>query len=122
LIGGAGADHLGGNSGGDLLIAGATAFDSDLAALDAIMAEGGSSRSYAGRVANLSGTGHGPRANSDVFLLASGPNATVFDDGAVDQLQGASGRDWYFANLSGSVTDVITGLHDGEIVEDLGKP
>ena len=105
----------------DLLIAGTTAFDGDLAALDAIMAEWTSARSYAERVANLSGTGNGPRANGDVFLMASGPGATVFDDGAVNWLQGASGMDWYFAKRSGSVTDIITGLRDSEIVEDLGS-
>jgi sugar lactone lactonase YvrE len=120
LIGGLGADQLVGNSGDDLLIAGTTAFDSDLAALDAIMAEWTSARSYADRVANLSGTGSGPRANGDVFLLASGPGATVFDDGAVDQLQGAAGTDWYFANLSGGVTDVINGLGTSGLVEELG--
>ena len=27
---------------------------------------------------------------------------------------------WYFAKQSGSVLDVLTGLHDGEIVGDLG--
>ena len=45
----------------------------------------------------------------------------MFDDDASDVLQGASGSDWFFANLSGGVAlDVITGLHDSEIVEDLG--
>jgi Ca2+-binding RTX toxin-like protein len=121
LIGGLGSDQLVGNSGGDLLIAGTTAFDSDLAALNAILAEWTSARSYADRVANLSGTGSGPRANGDVFLIASGTGATVFDDGAVNQLQGASGMNWYFAKRSGSLTDVITGLHDGEVVENLGS-
>ena len=27
---------------------------------------------------------------------------------------------WYFAKQSGTVKDLITGLHDGEIVEALG--
>src|SRR5262249_45165041 len=79
LIGGAGAAQLTGNSGDDILIAGTTAFDHNQAALAAVMAEWTSARSYADRVANLSGTGSGPRNNDNVFLIASGPNATVFD-------------------------------------------
>src|SRR5205823_15095646 len=121
LIGGLGADQLVGNSGDDLLIAGTTAFDDNLAALDAIMAEWTSARSYAERVANLSGTGSGSRNNGETFLTVGGPTATVFDDGAVNQLQGASGMNWYFANMSGSVKDIIRGLNDWEIVEDLGS-
>ena len=121
LIGGLGADQLVGNSGDDLLIAGATAFDDSLEALDAILAEWTSARRYADRVANLSGTGNGPRANGDVFLKASGPDATVFDDGAVNWLQGASGMNWYFAKRSGGVRDIINGLGDSEVVEDLGS-
>jgi hypothetical protein len=122
LIGGSGAAQLIGNSGDDIMIAGTTAFDHNQAALDAIMAEWGSSRTYADRVANLSGTGSGPRANGDVYLLASGPGATVFANGKVNRLQGGSGTNWYFAKRSGSLTDDLTGLHDGEIVEDLGQP
>src|SRR5262249_21367159 len=122
LIGGLGADQLVGNSDDDLLIAGTTAFDGNLAALDAVLAEWASARSYADRVANLSGTGSGPRANGDVFLKASGPDATVFDDGAVDQLQGASGMNWYFAKRSGLVTDLLPGLGASELVEDLTVP
>src|SRR5262249_36933679 len=100
MIGGLGADQFAGNNGSDMLVAGPTAFDSNLAALDAVLAEWTSARSYAERVANLSGTGSGPRANGDVFLKASGAGATVFDDAAVDQLQGASGMNWYFAKRS----------------------
>jgi hypothetical protein len=81
------------------------------------MAEWTSARSYADRVANLSGTGSGPRANGGYFLIASGPNTTVFDNGVSDVLQGGSGMDWFFANLG---RDKIHGLHQGEIVEDLG--
>ena len=71
-------------------------------------------------LADLSGTGSGPPANGDVFPLASGPGVTVFDNGAVNVLHGGSGTNWYFAKLSGVVTDIITGRHDSEIVEDLG--
>jgi hypothetical protein len=35
-------------------------------------------------------------------------------------LNGASGSDWFFAHLSGGVTDIINGLDGSEIVEELG--
>jgi 6-phosphogluconolactonase (cycloisomerase 2 family)/PKD repeat protein len=119
LIGGFGSDTLNGNDGYDLLIAGTTAFDDDTAALEAIMAEWTSARDHARRVANLKGTGGGPRANGNCFLKASGPNATVFDDGAVDVLTGSGGRDWFFANLSGDFLDQVTDLDGSELVEEL---
>jgi hypothetical protein len=120
LIGGSGADAVIAGSGDDLLIAGRTAYDANDAALAASMAEWSSGRSYASRVANLSGTGSGPRNNGNDFLVASGPNATVFDDNSVDVLNGGSGMDWFFANRSGGVApDIIKGLGSGEIVEEL---
>jgi hypothetical protein len=120
LIGGSGPAHLVGNSGDDILIAGTTAFDHNDAALAAIMAEWTSARSYADRVANLSGTGSGPRENGNVFLIASGPNATVFDNGAIDVLDGGSGMDWFFADQSGGVAqDFVNGRRGSEIVDEL---
>jgi hypothetical protein len=119
LIGGLGADTLIGNADDDLLIAGTTAFDSHDVALGAVMAEWTSARDYATRVANLKGTGSGPRANGNNFLKASGPEVTVFDDGAVDVLTGSGGDDWYFANLVGGVLDQVKGLGGSEFVEEL---
>ena len=106
LIGGSGADTLGAGFGDDLLIAGTTAYDANDVALAAIMAEWTSGRDYATRGANLTGTGSGPRNNGNYLLIASGLNATVFDDGAIDVLQGGSGMDWFFASLS---QDIIHG-------------
>ena len=60
MIGSAGADSLVGDNGDDILIAGYTTFDADRAALEAIMAEWGSSHTYAQRVANLTGLGVNP--------------------------------------------------------------
>jgi Ca2+-binding RTX toxin-like protein len=116
LIGGSGAATLNAGSGDDLLIAGTTAFDNNEVALAAIMAEWASGRDYATRIANLSGTGTGPRNNGDYFLIAGGPNATVFDNGAVDVLSGGSGMDWFFANVA---QDIIHGRRDSEIVVGL---
>jgi Ca2+-binding RTX toxin-like protein len=121
LIGGLGADRLFGDAAGDLLIAGTTAFDGNPAALAAILAEWTEARVNADRMANLKGTGSGPRANGNYFLQASDSGATVFDDVAVDVLTGAAGIDWYFANLSGGVElDIIAHLGGREPVEELG--
>jgi Ca2+-binding RTX toxin-like protein len=100
LIGGDGKDELEGGGGDDLLIAGFTTFDSNAKALDAIMAEWTSSHNYLTRIANLTGNGAGPRANDAYFLLAAGPLATVFDDADRDDLEGGSGRDWFFGRKS----------------------
>jgi Ca2+-binding RTX toxin-like protein len=99
--------------GDDLLIAGYTAFDTNTAALRAILAEWTShrDRDYATRIANLSG----PRANGHFFLNVDGPQTTVFDDADEDKLTGGSGRDWFFANRSGNNNkDKITDLFSDE--------
>jgi fibronectin-binding autotransporter adhesin len=122
LIGGFGADRLIGNGSDDLLIAGFTSFDESEAALTAIMNEWTSSRSYTERVANLQGCGSGSawanRLNGNVYLQVDGANATVQDDGAKDKLTGSSGRDWFFANLSGGLRDTLTDAAGNEITKD----
>jgi Ca2+-binding RTX toxin-like protein len=116
LIGGAGADRLFGNKGDDLLIAAFTDYDAIDSALMALMAEWTSARSYESRIAHLSGDASNPefaqRLNGDVFLNAE----TVHDDGTTDQLTGAAGRDWFFANSS---QDKITDLRAGEVDRSL---
>jgi extracellular elastinolytic metalloproteinase len=108
LIGGFGADRMDGGGGDDLLVGGSTAHDDNLQALFSLMAEWNSTRDYATRVANLRGTGSGPRANGNYFLDL----ATVFDDGAVDRLTGAGGFDWFFPGLN----DVLVDRQSGELV------
>ena len=120
LIGGLGKDRLVGNDGDDLLIGGTTAYDGNYAALNEMMAEWNSSRNYATRVANLSGTGSGSRANGSVFLKTSGMNQSVFDDLAADKLTGSAGTDWFFANLvHGGVLDIITDKKTNEFAIDV---
>jgi Ca2+-binding RTX toxin-like protein len=113
LIGGDGADRLVGNGGDDILIGGRTDFDDNQAALYALMAEWTSPRSYADRVANLRGSGSGPRLNGNDFLQSTGSGATVFDDGFADQLTGAAGSDWFFIGLGDTITDQHTGEQTG---------
>jgi hypothetical protein len=83
-----------------------------------------SSRSYASRVANLRNDTDNPAfgggVNGTIFLLASGPERTVFDDAEADELTGSAGRDWFFANLDGGVLDRITDWHNDEFGDNLG--
>jgi hypothetical protein len=122
LIGGRGADRIVGNADDDILIAGATSYDdysqANAAALCAIMDEWTSTRDFATRRANISGTGAGTRANGNYFLTTSGPNPTVFDDASADILTGSSAEehDWFFFN---STTDRATDLKDAAFADDL---
>jgi Ca2+-binding RTX toxin-like protein len=126
IIGGRDSDRIVGQGGDDLLIAGLTAFDGDLTALQAIADEWNSADSYANRVAHLRGTLAGG-LNGTVFLkgddeLGGVGSHTVFDDGAVDRLTGASGMDWFLTNTvadSSALRDIITDHRGGELVIDI---
>ncbi|MCI0456007.1 MAG: hypothetical protein L0Z62_03385 [Gemmataceae bacterium] len=113
LIGGDAVDVLLGGAGEDILIGGTTAFDMDLAALQAIRAEWTSGRSYAARIDNLRGVANvGPRLNGPA-VLTTGPTGTVQDDGDVDTLTGGAGMDWFFARvlpaLPADLIDAVAG-------------
>jgi Ca2+-binding RTX toxin-like protein len=97
LIGGAAADRLAGGGSGDLQIAGTTAYDDNDTALQSILAEWTSSRSYDKRVANLR-SGAGPLLSPTGIRLKKG--TTVLDDAAVDTLHGGAGLDWYLFDLA----------------------
>lgn len=105
MVGGRGADRLDGRQDEDILIGGLTAFDDHRAALEAILAEWTSARPRAERVANLSGTGSGPRSNGDFCLKTDDPDQTVFDDGEEDRLKGSPAIDWFFAGLGDVLQD-----------------
>ena len=110
LIGGRGADTLVGNDGDDILISGFSDYSASPAALDAVLAEWGrTDADYLTRSQHLSGS------------LAGGLNGstsltplTVRDDGAVDQLTGSAGLDWFFWG-GGSFPDRTTDWSGGEI-------
>jgi len=96
LFGHSGSDSLNGGSGGDLLVADTLLFANIPAATQAIQAEWTSARTYAERVANISGTGVGPNANGGTVLT---PNGTVDTDGTVDNLLGGTEQDWFLFTL-----------------------
>ncbi|MBC7820853.1 MAG: hypothetical protein IAG10_28545, partial [Planctomycetaceae bacterium] len=108
LIGGLGCDRMVANGGEDILIAGQTSFDAQHTALSAIMSEWNSNRDFAGRVANIRGTGSGPRLNGSYFLQTG---VTVLNDGAADKLTGSAGTDWFFFNTP---QDRVTDLKNNE--------
>jgi len=123
LIGGQGRDFFYGNLGGDsidggngqdLLIAGNVNFTAGTTVdgLIAIRNEWLSSRDYATRVANISGTGSGPKLNGNFFLE---PDQTVFSDSAGDQLFGGADLDWF---LYGFLLDSVDDAETGEVETD----
>jgi hypothetical protein len=116
LIGGLDADTLDGGDDDDILIAGATSHDADDAALNQILAEWTSARTYQSRVKNIKGIGNGKsdfanRLNGNVFLKKNGQAQTVFDDPVANELTGSSGDDWFLFDV---VLDELTDWAPGE--------
>ena len=107
LFGGLGSDLLKGDSDGDLLVGSRVTFENDVVALQLVLAEWTSNRSYTSRVANLRGTGSGTRLNGTTFLNAS----TVLNDNAIDTLMGSSGQDWFLGTV---VQDLFSGRASNE--------
>jgi Ca2+-binding RTX toxin-like protein len=135
LVGGAGNNTLYGGLGRDLLLAGLGAstiysgsaddimiggwtgyadmtssvmtYAQQLTALEAIMAEWGSSDSYATRVSDLTSGGG---LNGSCLLNAS----TVHENGKADTLYGTTGSslDWFFVGA----TDIIKNKKSGEVL------
>lgn len=118
IIGSAGSDSLNGKAGQDIVIAGSTSFDTDAASLEAIQAEWTSGHNIDNRVANLTdGAGTKNRMNGSVFLQSG---VTVFDDSAVDTLNGGGGKDWLIFNATGSgVLDVFNDVKGANIITDV---
>ena len=89
VVGGGGSDTIyasqmvdGAEGGhGSMLIAGSTSLDES--ALLSVLSEWTSGRTYAEKIANIAGTGTGPRNNGTDFLQAG---VTLFDDSSPDDL------------------------------------
>jgi Ca2+-binding RTX toxin-like protein len=101
LIGGLGADIVKGENNDDILIANTVTFEEDEVALQMVLAEWASSRSYSVRVANLKGVGTGERLNGSVFLNSS----SILNDNAIDILMGGKDQDWFVGTVSQDVFD-----------------
>jgi putative intracellular protease/amidase len=104
LLGGQGGDQLRGGSGEDLLIGGLTSYDNDSAALGAIFSVWTSPDSLLARTSLLyNGLANGVKLR---------PGETVFDDSAMDCLDGGLGGDWCFVlgndYLHNDPNDVVT--------------
>ncbi|MBX3414482.1 MAG: VCBS repeat-containing protein [Pirellulales bacterium] len=100
LIGGLGSDTLQGGVGEDLLVADATPFDANGAALLALQKEWTSEHLYEERIAHLSGLPGGK--NGSTYLV---PGATLFDDESNDLLSGGTDLDWFLYNLMQDILD-----------------
>ncbi|MBX7166500.1 MAG: S8 family serine peptidase [Pirellulales bacterium] len=105
-----GGDTVSGGADDDILVAGSLGFAVEQleAAVDAVLAEWGSSHTYATRVANLLGPGSPSRLNGTTYLLAG---TTVLASSVADTLSGGTLSDWFFYNLA---EDVITDQQSGE--------
>jgi hypothetical protein len=100
LIGGGGADTITGN-GQDILISGTTSYDSNIAALDAILAEWSSTDSYATRITNIS---IGITVGSNTYAWNA---TTVQSDGVTNTVNDgnqASQSNWFIVSSLDRVT------------------
>ncbi len=110
LIGGRNTDILIGRSGGDILIGGPTNHDSNNDSLRRIMAEWTSAKPLGIRVRNLMGIDNpqfASRLNGNIFLIPSGPGATLQDDGAADVLFGTVDPDWFLPDPLDNIVDAM---------------
>jgi hypothetical protein len=86
------------------LIAGTTAYDTNPTKLTQILTEWTAPISYNDRVAALrAGSATVPKLDA-----TSTTGATVFDDGARDDLFGGTGLDWFFAGTNDRVHGKLT--------------
>jgi hypothetical protein len=100
LIASAGSARLIGGPGDDLLIGGVTAYDTNVLALQKILAEWASADTFQQRITFLTQGG----GQNGAFVLTS---QTVLDNGVPNILIGGSGHNWFFADL-GAGQDTLT--------------
>src|SRR5262249_13612982 len=105
LIGGLGADVLDGGADDDIVIGGWTDYDTNAAALDALLAAWAQPLPYNQRIENL----------MDIGVAYPGGTAflnkdRVHDDLAADLLPGGLGRDWFFRDPLQTGLDSILDL------------
>ena len=113
LIGAGGNDSLSSGTGSDLMIGESTTYDSNITALDAILAEWSSSDSYSDRI-NFLMNGGGLNGS---FVLN---NSTVINDVAANVLTGGGGtgqNNWYIIYSTGG--DTVTNNSPNETITTL---
>jgi Ca2+-binding RTX toxin-like protein len=113
LVGHQGADLVRGGAGADLIIAASVYFVNLPMAAYAIQTEWTSQRSVEERIANLSGTGTGPRDNGAAFLEVG---SSVINDDAVDEILGEGDSDWLLYDFS---DDLAPDLDAADVATDL---
>jgi hypothetical protein len=90
IIGGAGPDRIIGGGGDNILVAGTTAYDTNLSALETIMAEWlRTDLTFRQRIDFIQSGGD----PSEPYQLNA---STVSDDGVADTLTGGAGQNWFF--------------------------
>lgn len=111
LLGGAGTDILRASGGDDVLIGNITSFETNLAALNALLAEWGRTDvDYTTRSNHLLGITSGG-LNGNVLLNST----TIRDDAAIDQLYGEAGLDLFFYTSNGTYKDKLNDRIAGEL-------
>jgi Ca2+-binding RTX toxin-like protein len=116
LIGGNGADQVFGGLDEDILVAGRTRYDANLAALSYIFQEWSSGNSYRERVGNI-------RSGSGLTRHFRLDSTTMLADQSSDDLWGGDGNDWFWPDLPPRPPYVPRGLdkiHDalkGEAIQ-----
>ncbi|HZZ78560.1 MAG TPA: autotransporter-associated beta strand repeat-containing protein [Gemmataceae bacterium] len=116
LIGGLGTDSLTGGAGDDILIGGTTNFDTNQAALNAIMAEWASVNSYALRIGHIFGSIPGGLNGSTLLNMT-----TVKSDQFIDSLYGEAGQNWFWYTSAGTFVDLLQDLSAGQVATPLPK-
>jgi Ca2+-binding RTX toxin-like protein len=102
LMGGGGTATVNGGSGNDILIGGTTSFDSSYSALDSLLAEWQSSKTYSQRISDLK---NGGGLNGTKKLVI---NTTVLGGGA-DTLVGKGPNDWFFEFANDTILGFVFG-------------
>ncbi len=110
LIGGSAGTLQAGNAA-DVLVAGSTPYDANLAALSALMAEWASADTYSDRVRDLFGNGPGG-LNGSYYL---NPQTVVRDTALSRLVGGTSGASWFWFSDSLPRGDSIAGYRDGDV-------
>jgi hypothetical protein len=104
LIGGSGPSNLTSGSAGDILIGGTTSYDTNDAALAALLAEWQSADAYNTRFYRLEGRQSGGLNGSYHLVWGTSVKANNYSDTLVGS---KVGLDWFFAQLSGKTAAVL---------------